>query len=43
MSEKIEEVLISVLNDGENEYPDIEGEMIKDSFRDFNNKLILEI
>ena len=44
MSEKIEEILNSVLIDGEeDESSDFEGEMIKDSLREFNNKLILEI
>ena len=44
MAEKIEDILNSVLIDGDDDgFSDIEGEMIKDSLREFNNKLILEI
>ena len=44
MSEKIEEIINSVLIDGEDdEFSDIEGEMIKNSLREFNNRQILEI
>jgi len=44
MSERIEEILNRVLIDGEDdEFPDLEGEIIKNSLREFNNRQILEI